>query len=116
MPEKYIYVFVRQDISLPQQLVQSNHASILLSQTHKIEGTPNLILIGVRDICELENVRYRLLGSGYDFVMWSEPDYDMGETAIATVPLDQSQRMIFSQYRLWVPLSPCSLSAERPAA
>lgn len=123
-----VYLFVRQDIPLAQQLVQSNHAllmmawpelpvctiamdsgaasSIFASSTNVVtlgdHGHPNIILIGVPDVKALERVKAKLERLQIVHYAWREPDEPgLGFTAIATAPLDKPQRNQLHSYRLW---------------
>jgi hypothetical protein len=64
-------------------------------------GIPNIIVIGVPDTEALHKVLARLRRHQLPHYAWTEPDYGFGFTAIATVPLDQRQRAVLSNYRLW---------------
>ncbi len=108
-------MFVRQDLTLPQQIVQSNHASLSIAQKFKIDGIPNLILIGVKDKSALESIIHTLEWFGHGYHAWMEPDGGLGLTSIATVPLDLNQRKIFSNFGLWRPTCLPSSEKEHPA-
>ena len=105
---------MRQDISLPQQIVQSNHAVLTLASHISISGVPNIILIGVPSEKALRKVREKLDTNAIGYQSWVEPDMDLGFTAIATEPLSREQKAALSHYRLWKPLSPDSSEKERP--
>jgi hypothetical protein len=64
-------------------------------------GIPNIIVIGVPHAEALRVALGRLQKHQLPHYAWSEPDYGFGLTAIATVPLDQKQRSVLSNYRLW---------------
>jgi hypothetical protein len=98
-----LYVFVRQDIPLAQQLVQSCHAVFQVSSkiTYPPEIEPNMVLIGVPDEKALLKVQTKLNKHQIEHHTWSEPDFDFGFTAIATVPLTESEKLPLSTYRLW---------------
>ena len=52
----------------------------------------------------------KLADNAIDHVSWEEPDYDMGFTAIATVPLTGEQKLPLANYRLWKPICSCILA------
>lgn len=106
--DRHLYVFVRQDLTLTQQIVQSNHASLSIASRHHIEGIPNIVIIGVPDRAGLAEAIRRMIQWGLGYYAWFEPDFDLGLTAVATVPLDRDQRKLFSNYALWRPVSPTS--------
>lgn len=99
----YFYVFVRRDISLAQQIVQTNHATYEMAVRF---ANPNLqtsiVLIGVADKTELEQVMERLDRYKIAYQKFEEPDFDMGLSAVATLPiLTKRQRKALSIYKLW---------------
>jgi hypothetical protein len=64
-------------------------------------GIPNIIVIGVPNQEALHQALAKLERHQIPHCAWTEPDYDYGLTAIATVPLDQKQRCVLSNYGLW---------------
>lgn len=80
-----------------------------------IDGIPNIILIGVPSVHHLYSVMDKLEANRLQYVTWNEPDYDMGFTAIATVPLDVEQKAVLANYRLWKSVCVGSLEKEQPA-
>jgi hypothetical protein len=96
-------VFVRQDISLAQQIVQSNHATYEVARRYPLNPDiiPSCIVIGVPDKTALYRVIDKLHKNNIPFQAFNEPDYNMGLSAVATAPLDQEQRKVLSNYRLW---------------
>jgi hypothetical protein len=96
---------VRTDISLAQQIVQSNHATFeMASRLSERTETPSVVLIGVPDKSELEAVIERLQRYGIDYEAFYEPDNDLGLTAVSTYPIqNKKQRKAMGTYRLWSP-------------
>lgn len=98
-------MFVRQDISLAQQLVQSNHATFEVARRlqlpQNLDETPSCIVIGVPDKTALFRVIEKLRAHEIGHEVFYEPDFNMGLSAVATVPLGQEQRRALSNYRLW---------------
>jgi len=93
---------VRQDISVAAQIVQSNHATFGMSKQYPTnEGTPSIVLIGVPDQAALLRVITKLEANGIPYYAFDEPDFDMGLSAVATVPISGEQRAALSNYRLW---------------
>lgn len=67
-----------------------------------IDGVPpSIVLIGVPNIPALERVINKLIDNRIDFSDFYEPDYDMGLSAVATVPVTAEQRAILQNYKLW---------------
>jgi len=82
--------------------VQSNHATRGITSLHpQGEGIPNIVLIGVPDVDALNRVLARLEAAGIPHYCWSEPDNNMGFTAIATTALGGDERQVLRNYRLW---------------
>ena len=78
-------------ITIAQQLVQSNHATFAMASalSRSIDGdTPSIVLIGVPNKKALERVIDKLINNRIDFSDFHEPDYDLGLTAVATVPVN----------------------------
>ena len=98
-------MFVRQDISLAQQMVQSNHATFELARRlprdQDLDVTPSCITIGVPDKQALFRVIEKLRSNDIGHEVFYEPDFGIGLSAVATVPLGQEQRRMLSNYRLW---------------
>jgi hypothetical protein len=96
---------VRTDISLAQQIVQSNHATFeMASRLNEHSETPSVVLIGIPDKSALETVIERLQRYGIDYEAFYEPDNDLGLTAVATYPIqNKKQRKALGTYRLWSP-------------
>jgi hypothetical protein len=98
-------VFVRQDIDLAQQIVQSNHATFEMARRlphpQNLDITPSCITIGVPDKTALFRVIEKLRSNGIPHEVFYEPDFNMGLSAVATIPLGQEQRRKLSNYRLW---------------
>ena len=96
---------MRTDLPFAQQLVQSNHATFemasRLSSEPSTSEVPYCIVIGVPDKNSLFRVVERLRAHGIGHRVFYEPDDNMGLSAVATVPLEQDQRRVLSNYRLW---------------
>ena len=101
----YIYVFVRQDISLAQQLVQSSHAvySIAQQQTNLDKNTiPSIVMIGVPNSKALNRVITKLQLNNIEHATFFEPDFNMGLSAVATAPLyTNEERAVLKNYCTW---------------
>lgn len=99
-----MYVVVRTDLSLPQQLVQAAHAAHEAGLRAEPGAEPsNLIALQVPDKQQLEQAMERF-ASRVPIVPFYEPDDDQGLTAFATLPIDSEQRRHFSNFKLWRPL------------
>jgi hypothetical protein len=84
-------------------MVQSNHATRGITSIYpQGQGIPNIVLIGVPDLAALNRVRSKLEYAQIPHYCWSEPDHDFGFTSIATIALDDEQRKVMANYRLWM--------------
>lgn len=129
MNDRTIYVFVRQDIPLAEQLVAVSHASYHLGAGEFFPDgdVPTLIVIGVPDAAAMSRVSAKLATvlAGQAMQSWTDPDLDHGCTAIALGPIISALRAILiarpdgplSQYRLWNEKNNAAVaqSVERPA-
>ena len=103
-PKTWVYVFVRTDIPVQQQLVQSNHAAleagIFLGDKDQNEPS-SLIVIAVKNQTKLEQAIKDVESKGIKLVPFIEPSWDYGLTAFATEPLTQERRVLLKRYQLW---------------
>ena len=98
----YIYLFVREDLSKPQQIIQAAHAVDELSQWHNLKPlgrVPNhMCLIGVTGESQLLHTASVLDKRGIQYHAFWESDINQ-HTAIATVPLAGDQRKALREFR-----------------
>ena len=97
----YIYVFIRKDLPLPQQVVQSAHACIEATKSfldNNLEH-PHLVVLGVKGEQQLYNSVQKLDKAGVRYRVFIEPDRNNEATAIATEPIFGAQRRLFRNYR-----------------
>lgn len=99
---QYVYVFIRTDIPIADQIVQVSHASLEAGskflQTH---DSPYVVLIGIKNSEELLDVQDLLNIRNIDYSMFYEPDDNMGYTAICTSPVSRKRKGIFKNFNLW---------------
>ena len=103
MDERYVYVFVRQDLPIPLQLVHAGHAIYHITRcVQPDEGTPFMVVIGCPDEAALTRVRAKLHGKQIPHFCWADPDVNAAEfLACATAPLTDAQRVHLKNYRLY---------------
>lgn len=101
--DKYVYLFVRQDLPIQHQIVQSNHATHMMASIRPEECVPNIVLIGVPDLNALLRVAQKLRANQIPHYEWVEPDFDLGFTSIATAPITGEKRQVLKNYRLYSP-------------
>lgn len=115
--DRYIYIFVRQDLPLQHQIVQSNHATHHMSSFYRSDGdVPNIVLIGLPNIKALERALRKLRDNKIPHYAWVEPDNDFGLTSICTAPILGVQRDCLKNYRVYSPgaeQSACFLTEDR---
>jgi hypothetical protein len=99
---EYVYVFVRQDLSNEQQLVQAAHATLVLGNKLKNKNVSELYftVIGVPQLIDFRRVMDDLNAHGTKFESFYEPDQGNTLTAIATHPIPKEERGILRDYKL----------------
>jgi len=96
-----MYIFIREDLSGPQRIVQAAHAAHEAGQEFgKHDGSTHIVLIGMPTQDKLLKTAEHLEMHEIDFKMFYEPDYDTGYTAIATQPLFGDQRKPLKRFSL----------------
>lgn len=75
-----------------------------MSQHFQVDGTPNIVLIGVSDKRALLATQERLNCEKIAYYAWHEPDFDFGLTAIATEPMGKDRKRFLRDYRLYNPV------------
>ena len=87
----YIYVFVRRDISLPQQIVQVGHVCGVSGEKFGEKGS-NIVLLGIENQEALLELSFLFDHNAIEHVKFLEPDDDMGYSSLATSPLTSEKR------------------------
>jgi hypothetical protein len=103
LDNKYIYVFVREDLDPGVLLVQSVHAAIQVAKEglHLETGIPNVIALGVADEEALLNATLRLSELGVGFHAFTDSDLpQLGTTSVVTYPTE-NQKKNLAEYRLY---------------
>lgn len=95
----YIYMFVRGDLSHPQQIVQTAHAVDEIGKRHKTDKTSYMVLCDAKNEESLYDISYHLKKHGIDHEMFYEPDISSC-TAIATRPLVGDERKPLANFKL----------------
>lgn len=98
----YVYVLVREDLEIEQQLVQACHAAyeVGLASAAPAE-TSRMIVCTVPDREALLFASERLRERGVAHEMFFEPDFDIGHSALATHPLRGAQRKPLRRYPMY---------------
>lgn len=96
-----MYIFIREDMTTPQQIVQAahatHHAGIRFGAT---ELPTHFVLVGVQDEEKLMDVAAYLIKHGIAYELFHEPDFGLGHTAIATIPLFGDDRKPMRKFQL----------------
>lgn len=101
METQYVYVFIRTDIPLPDQLVQVGHVCLEAGAIFCPPSACHLVLLSLETREELLQTENLMREHKIRFQTFWEPDDDMFETAICTEPINGDLRKIFRQYKLW---------------
>lgn len=99
MENPYMYIFVRNDLTHPQQIVQAAHAVDEMNKEFPHESGNYMVLCGVDNEEELMDTSEYLVRAGIDHHMFFEPDVD-SHTAIATRPLIGKERKVLKHCQL----------------
>lgn len=102
---KYIYTFIREDLSPEQRIVQIGHACFEAGRIFYNErDIPSLILLPAKDESDLKSIAESIDRRGINFYMFYEPDFGpMGNTALCTEPIeDPSKQNFFRKWDLYV--------------
>lgn len=99
----YTYVFVREDLSYAQQIVQASHATLEAGFLFKKpEDISSIVLFPAANEKGLFDVSKHLRSNGVEHVMFYEPDIEQ-YTAIATTPLFGEGRDVMAEFRTYRP-------------
>lgn len=101
METPYTYVFVREDLSQAQQVVQACHAC--LRRGLDTPESTHLVLVGVKDEDALVSVAKTLQREGVWHRVFFEPDPEdnpVGRTSIVTGHVYGQARELFRRWRL----------------
>ena len=98
--ENYAYIFVREDLSPAQRIVQSAHAvfeAVPLNNSH-----PSLVVLAVKNESKRRKVMSYLIEQNIRFSSFCEPmaPLNASVTAICTEPLSGERRALLRKYQL----------------
>jgi len=91
MSDKYVYLFIRKDLSVQQQIIQTAHVNHQMAVNLEDREMPNAVLIGADDLLHLQDISDHLSVYGVEHEVFFEPDINE-ITAIATYPLAGDSR------------------------
>lgn len=98
----YAYIFVRQDMSPEQQLIQFGHVCAVMGNELSPHISPHelyFVGIGVANEEALIDAMVLMDVNGVAYSAFSEPDMDNTFTAIASSPVTGKTRNLFSKYQ-----------------
>ena len=97
MDKKYVFIFVREDLSFPVQIVQSCHAVYELgkSQTSNNEHFVHCTVSSE----ELDRIEGICINNNLNFEIFYEPDNNLGYTSLATI-VNEVDKKIFKKYNI----------------
>lgn len=98
----HIYLFIRSDLSVPQQIIQTSHAVDQLVRELNLpmkKTVDSMVLFEVHSETELLRVSSYLADKQVHHHTFFEPDV-FEYTAIATEPLSGSRRLIMKDFNL----------------
>lgn len=99
----YTYVVVREDLTRAQALVQVAHAAYEAARRFDLDGlATHLVAVTVKDQEGLLDFSERLKETGINHHVFFEPDDNMGESALATRPIQSNkERGLFKKLPLY---------------
>jgi hypothetical protein len=92
-------MFIREDLTVPQQIVQTAHAVDEIGRRHQSVGNNYMVLCSANDERGLFEISDWLKDNLIDHEMFFEPDID-SHTAIATRPLTGEERNCMKRFKL----------------
>ena len=114
LDDKFIYVFIRQNMFADHQMVHTFHLGFLIGKAidgfcqkrYVLSGHPSVILIGCEEEKTFASIMQSLSALGIEFMEWRDPDSkpehdDYGLTGIVTEPITKSTRNKLGKYRPW---------------
>lgn len=100
-----VYVFIREDLPLGQDDIQSNHACLhagmeFAAKSGFKEGIPYMVTVGMPSIKPLNRVIAKLQENNIPHYVMVDTDVCSDPTAVVTWPLDEEQKQVLRNYRL----------------
>lgn len=72
-----------------------------MASLYGFDGIPNIVVLGVPDKAALLRASRLCSDNQISHHLWREPDFDFGETALATAAISGDKRRAFAEYPLW---------------
>lgn len=100
----YVYILVRDDLTVAQQGVQVAHAGMLAVSKHGgLQEDTRLVILKVKDQDQLLSYFDMSKNYGLKAERFYEPDYDIFWSAMSTAPISREEGKIFKKLPLWKP-------------
>ncbi len=96
----YVYIAVRSDMTSAQKLVQSSHAAQQSGAKFGCPDNCHMVVFEVKDQDELGKFCETAHGTGINYELFYEPDYNLGHTAVCTEPITGDLRLAFRKFQL----------------
>ena len=99
----YCYALVRKDMPAGLQGAQAIHAALEAGRRFGNPEGLRVSFLACEDAGELMEARDRLEREGIGFAEFSEPDWGLGLTALATEPVARKRAGALKKLKLWSP-------------
>ena len=97
----YTYCFIRKDLPIAQQIIQTAHAiQEITKKVHHPREVSHIVLLEASNDIHLFNIQIKLQDMGIKYEMFYEPDIQQC-TAIATEPIYGNDRKKFRKFRFY---------------
>lgn len=102
--KSYVYILVREDLTIAQQGVQVAHAGMLAISKHGgLKEDTRLVVLKVKNQQQLLDYFDMSKDNGLKAEKFFEPDYDIFWSAMSTAPISREEGKIFKKLPLWRP-------------
>ena len=98
----YMYIAVRRDLSVAQQVVQSVHAAIEACWPIHYDDLehPSVIVLGVKSEESLNNFEKYVYDQNFHYETFREPDRNNEKTSVAVYAVGECDRHLFKKFQL----------------
>lgn len=96
----YIAIFVRDDLSKEQKIVQSIHAAIEGVKGDDFKVHPSVLLFSVRNLKELEMAKEYFEDNKFKPNLFIEPYFNHQMTSFSLFPLNKVEKDLLSGFKL----------------
>ena len=93
----YMYIFIRKDLPHTQKIVQSSHVAFELSKKYQTQEHPSMVLIGIKDLCQLEK---EIKKTNQDVIVFRDNIFNNEITAFGVMCFTDEERSQYKKYQL----------------